>query len=45
MLEEIEITCPSCGAEFTIEADDTTDEIACEECGYEFYPAESVGEE
>lgn len=45
MLEEIEIICPGCGTGFTIESDETADEIACEECGYEFYPGESFGEE
>lgn len=44
MADEIEIMCPECGTDITIEADDFDDLIICEECSYEFYADESVAD-
>lgn len=40
--EEKQVTCPDCWAEQMVDIDD--DEIICEECGYDFFIEESVGE-
>lgn len=40
--KEKQVTCPDCWAEQTI--DDDYDKITCEECGYEFYDEENVGD-
>lgn len=38
-----EVSCPECWAEQTVDIDD--DEIICDDCGYQYYIEESVGEE